>query len=59
MTYIPVRISHHGNSDWRAYVSLYDMFVNATSKPKLEYAVYATIEEAQGLRDFHIIWKED
>ncbi len=59
MTYIPVRISHRGNSDWQAYVPLYDAFVNATSKPKLEYAVFAAIEQAQGLRDFHITWLED
>jgi hypothetical protein len=59
MTYIPVRISHVRQGEWEAYIPFYDEFVNATSKPKLEYATYAYIEEAQGLRDFHITWLED
>lgn len=59
MTYIPVHISHVRQGEWEAYIPFYDEFVSASSKPKLEYAVFAAIEQAQGLRDFRIIWKED
>lgn len=28
MTYIPVHISHRGNSDWEAHIPFYDGFSN-------------------------------
>lgn len=58
MSYIPVHVSHRGNSDWEAYLPTYDDFVYATSKPKLEHAAYRYVEEAEGLKDFHLIWEE-
>lgn len=58
MTYIPVHISHRGNSDWEAHIPMYDDFVYATSKAKVEEAAYEYLERAWGLRAFHIIWQE-
>lgn len=58
MTYIPVQVSHRGNSDWEAYLPTYDDFVYASSKPKVEEAAYQFLERAYGLREFHVTWLE-
>lgn len=58
MTYIPVNISHRGNSDWEAHIPMFDGFVYATSKAKVEEAAYEYLERAWGLRAFHIVWQE-
>lgn len=56
--YIPVDLWHVKTGEWLAHIPMYDLEVTATSKPKVEYAAYNYIEQAIGLKAFHIIWRE-
>ena len=57
-TYIPADVSHVARGHWRAYVPFLDDFVDATSRPALEYEVFRLVEESHGLRGFVITWRE-
>ena len=56
--YVHVIVDHIGNGKWGAYSAEYGLFIEATSKPKLEYETYRQLEEAIGLKSFVITWRE-
>lgn len=58
MIYVHTDLWHVKTGEWLAHIPMYDLEVTASSKPKVEYAAYAHIEQAIGLKSFSIIWRE-
>ena len=56
--YVHVMVDHIRNGKWSAYSAEYGLFIEATSKPKLEHETYRQLEEAIGLTSFVITWLE-
>lgn len=62
MKYIRVRAQHLGTGRWMADVPLTNETsfpIYASSRAKLELAVYRAIEESEGWNSFSVIWLDD
>lgn len=56
--WIPVDIEHRGRGDWWAYVPSISLFVPGRSEADLKARTSARVEEATGLHNFVLVWRE-